>query len=266
MLASLPMLDFPAHADTTSAFWAAIATALRQRGIDAPDQLTRAPDLMAQWQSPDLLLSQTCGMPFVRHLRGKVRLVAGVAYDLPDLRPGTYCSRIILRADAPETTLEDLRGRRVAFNSADSQSGAGALRRLILPLVPPGGAFFGQAVPTGAHVASIRAVAEGRADVAAIDAVTFAFAQRYIPAAQNVRVLMSTDLTPGLPLITANDGPAEPLFHAIAEALDQIGPEARRVLLINGIVPRADADYDGIADWDQRARAHGYCDLEEPAA
>ena len=266
MLASLPMLDFPDHAAATDAFWAAIATALRQRGIDAPDRLIRAPDLMAQWLRPDLLLSQTCGMPFVRHLRGKVRLVAGVAYALPDLQPGTYCSRIILRADAPETTIEALRGSRVAFNSADSQSGAGALRRQILPLVPQAGAFFGQAVPTGAHVASIRAVAEGRADVAAIDAVTFAFAQRYIPEAQNVRVLTSTALTPGLPLITATDGPAEALFDASAEAIDRIGPEARRVLLINGIVPRADEDYDGIADWDQRARAHSYRDLEEPAA
>jgi hypothetical protein len=134
MLASLPMYDLPELRSETDALWSAVAHGLRARGIDAPGRLTRSGDLHSDWMRPDLLLSQTCGLPFVRHLRGRVDLVGAVAYDLPDCAPGTYRSRVVVRADDPRETIEAFRGAAFAMNSEGSQSGAGAMRTLVGPL------------------------------------------------------------------------------------------------------------------------------------
>jgi ABC-type phosphate/phosphonate transport system substrate-binding protein len=214
--------------------------------VEAPVRLSRPSDLPGDWLRPDLLLSQTCGLPFVRHLRGRVALVAGVAYDLPDCAPGTYRSRLVVRSHDDVQSVADLRGRVAAINAEGSQSGAGALRATVGPL-REGGRFFGRVVETGAHAESIGAVARGEADVAAIDAVTFALAQRHLPEARSVRVLASTSETPGLPLVTRRGGPARALFEAIGEAIEAIGAEARSALLLRGIVPRREEDFDGIA-------------------
>ncbi len=246
MYASLPMYDLPAIRAETDALWSAIAAGLRSRGVAAPDRLSRDGDLLEGWRRPDLLLSQTCGLPFVRHLRGRVDLVGAVAYDLPDCRPGAYRSRVIVRAGDPARGLDDLRGRTLAMNSAESQSGAGALRALLRSrsVAAP---FFGRVLPTGAHLESLRAVAQGRADAAAIDAVTFELARRHVGEAQEVRVLLSTAETPGLPLITRAGGPARAILEAVDEAVRVVGPEVRAALLLRGVVPRGDPDFDGIA-------------------
>ena len=59
-------------------------------------------------------------------------------------------------------------------------------------------------IETGSHRASVRAVAEEKADVAAIDAVCWALALRYEPeAVSRLKVIGQTPLRPGLPFITA---------------------------------------------------------------
>jgi ABC-type phosphate/phosphonate transport system substrate-binding protein len=99
------------------------------------------------------------------------------------------------------------------------------------------------------------AVLEGDADIAALDAVTFALLQRHRAEAQGTRVLLSTPETPGLPLITCRGGPAGALFAALAEAIETVGSELREALLLRGLVPRSDCDFDGIAADDARASA-----------
>lgn len=246
MFASLPMYDLPELRAETDALWSAVAAGLRARGVEAPDQLSRGGDLHEGWRRPDLLLSQACGLPYVRHLRGEVALVGAGDYDLPDCAPGTYRSRILVRAEDPARGPEDLRGRTLAVNSEGSQSGAGALRTLLRAQLAAG-PFFGGIRETGAHLESIRALARGEVDVAAIDAVTFALARRVLPEAGAVRVLLSTPETPGLPFVTRPGGPVEALFAALAEGIDAVGRGVRGALLLRGVVPRRDADFDGIA-------------------
>lgn len=252
MFASLPMYDFPEHRHQTDRLWSLVAEALRADGVAAPDRLSRPADLPADWLGPELLLSQTCGLPFVRRLRGRVYLVGAADHGLPDCSPGTYRSRVVVRADDAAESLADLRGRTVAVNSMDSQSGAGALRAMVAPLSDER-PFFGQVIRTGAHGDSVRAVAEGRADVAAIDAVTFAMLLRHRTEAQGLRVLLSTPETPGLPFVTRLGGPAQALSGALAKAVDALGPEGRDVLMIQGILPRKEADFDDIAAVDRQS-------------
>ena len=56
---------------------------------------------------------------------------------------------------------------------------------------------------TGGHRASIRAVAEGRADVAAIDCRSWQLARRFEPAARELHAVGWTRRSKGLPFICA---------------------------------------------------------------
>ena len=251
MFASLPMYDFPEHREHTDRLWSLVAEALRAGGIEAPDRLSRPAELPQDWLRSDLLLSQTCGLPYVRRLRGQVELVGAADHGLPDCAPGSYRSRIVVRTGEGAGTLAELRGRVAAVNADDSQSGAGALRAAVAPLAD-GRPFFARRIRTGSHLDSIKAVLDGDADLAAIDAVTFAMAMRYRAAAQGLRVLASTPETPGLPFVTRSGGPSRMLHAALAAAIEAVGPEARDVLMLHRLVPREEADFEGIAWADGR--------------
>jgi ABC-type phosphate/phosphonate transport system substrate-binding protein len=80
--------------------------------------------------------------------------------------------------------------------------------------------IFSDRIETGGHRASIVAVAEGRADVAAIDCRSWAMARRFEPAAREVQVVGWTARRKGLPYITARAIPAATvavLRHALSE-------------------------------------------------
>ena len=264
MYAALPMYDLAAVNQVTDALWSGIRDHLRHNGLSAPDGLNRDVPLAQGWLRRDLVLSQTCGLPFVRHLRGKVQLVGAVDQGLPGIAAGNYCSRIVVRREdwaMGGTALADYRGRCCAFNAPDSQSGAGAMRHLVMPLLQ-GARFFGQTLQTGSHFAAITAVAEARADIAAIDAATWRLAEQHLPAAGALTVLTSSEPTPGLPLITALGGPVQPLFAAVNAALAALSAAQRDAIGFHRIVPRAEADFAPVAAWDAEATAARYRELD----
>lgn len=253
------MYDWPEVRDATDALWAALREALRAAGVAAPQNLTRDRPLFDIWRDPNLCLSQTCGLPYVRHLRGAVALLGAPAYDIPGCPPGTYRSVFAVRRSDEVPDLEALRGRRCAFNHPGSQSGDGAPRALLAPLAR-NGRFFGDVLETGSHRAALVAVAEGRADVATVDAVSWELARRHEPAAAGLAVVAATPPTPGLPFISAMgvQGGAERLRGAIAEGIRATPEDAREALMLSGFVAFEDADYAGIAAADARTRALGY--------
>jgi hypothetical protein len=190
MIASLPMYAFPRTEAAEARLWTGIRDRLRDAGIDAPDTLTRDPgDLCAHWTDPGLILSQTCGRPYKAHLHGQVRLVGTPDYRLKGCPPGYYQSLVIARADDPRGDFHAFRTARFAFNDEGSQSGWAALAAEAPEVL------HGPRVPTGSHRASTRAVREGRADFAAIDAVTF----RHLSAAsetKGLRIIHATTPAP----------------------------------------------------------------------
>jgi ABC-type phosphate/phosphonate transport system substrate-binding protein len=249
MIAALPMYDLPELRAETDALWSALGAALQARGVAAPEALTRPDDLHADWRRPDLLLGQTCGWPYATALRGAVRLVATPVYGAEGCVGPRYRSAIVVRADDPAERLADLQGRRLAFNGPDSQSGVHALRAAVAPLAA-GRAFFGATLRTGAHRDAMAAVAAGRADVAAIDCVTWALLGRVAPSeVAPLRVLDWTPDAPGLPLITAkttSDQTLEILRSAVAEVFSAPAVAARGPLLITGAEILDDAAYDRV--------------------
>lgn len=84
-LASLAMYASPTPVkEATALFWAALGERLRAGGVDAPVALDDGIRYDEAWLRPDLLFGQTCGYPYVRHLRGKVQLVATPSMACPD--------------------------------------------------------------------------------------------------------------------------------------------------------------------------------------
>src|SRR5690606_35273518 len=99
------------------------------------------------------------------------------------------------------------------------------------------GGRFTRTLHTGAHADSARAVAEGRADIAAIDAVSWRLMTAHRPAvAERLRVVCATDPSPGLPLITALGRDPAPLARAAAAAIAALAPADRAALGLKGVV------------------------------
>jgi hypothetical protein len=201
-VASLPMYDWPEVRAAHQALWTAIAERLRALGIAAPPSLDRSRACDSVWRDAGLVLSQTCGFPFSTRLRGIVRLIGTPIYDVPGCDGAYYSSMIVTRRGERAERLADMKGKRFAYNAADSLSGYLVLRAAMKDAnVDPDTASW---VETGAHRASVRAVAEDFADVAAIDAVCWTLALRYEPdAASRLKVIGKTPLRPGLPFVTA---------------------------------------------------------------
>lgn len=207
--------------------------------ILVPDPATLSPDdldMRALWLHPALLLSQTCWGPMELGLAPHIQVVGQPDYS--DVEGGEgpfYSSAIVMRRDLASTAsehsagavrpegsipVERLRGLRLAYNSEDSMSGFLSLSR-DLQALGTGLTIFKERLATGGHRASVVAVAEGRADAAAIDCRSWAMASRFEPAAEELAVVGWTARRKGLPFITALTTPSETvavLRAALADA------------------------------------------------
>ncbi|HMS96614.1 MAG TPA: PhnD/SsuA/transferrin family substrate-binding protein [Tabrizicola sp.] len=233
MIASLGMYDFGAAMAVNDRLWAGVRDGLRARGIVAPDALTRGEGAYWQaWQSPNLLLSQTCGYPFRARLQGQVTYVGTPDFGVEGCSPGYYRSVFIARKDDPRNRIEDFDGAPFAYNEPLSQSGWAAPQTHAAKLgirLPP-------ALQTGAHRLSAEAVAEGRADIAALDAVTFRMLVASNPVMAGLEPVGMTDPTPGLPYITARGRDPAPILAAVTEAVAALAPEDRAALALKAVV------------------------------
>jgi ABC-type phosphate/phosphonate transport system substrate-binding protein len=264
--ASLPMYDWPEVREAVDAWWAGLAAAFREAGVQGvPDALTRTPSQEDMWGRDDLLFSQTCGYPLTHAWRGRLTPVATPAYAAWGCEGADYCSFVLVHRDSGFSAPADLAGARAAFNGPDSQSGYSALRAVFAPHAR-GTRFFGTLVETGAHAESMRAVAEGRADVCAIDAVVWEMARRHRPGiAKSLREIARSPSAPGLPYVTAAATSAADLArlrHGLRAALsDPTLEEVRRALLIEDAVELDIDAYDRVLEIERAAVAAGYPEL-----
>ncbi|GAB5468687.1 MAG: PhnD/SsuA/transferrin family substrate-binding protein [Rhodospirillales bacterium] len=258
---SLPMYDFPASAAANDA----LVEALAARLPEAAPRRRRESDLARLWRAPDLLLSQTCGYPFMTAFRQDLTYVATPHYALPGCLGPRYCSFFLVRDADPAESLADLRGRRVAFNGKGSQSGYNCLRLAVAPLAA-GAPFFAERLETGAHLASVAAVAEGRADLAAVDCVTHGLLARDRPEAlAGTRILAESASAPGLPLVTrATAAPATlaALRRALAEVVaDPDLAGLRGALALSGFTVLDREAYEEVLAMQAAAEALDYPEL-----
>ena len=239
MIANMMMYQRPQLVEAHARYWAMIRKHLSDVGIDSPEILSQDAEEFFVWTHPDLILSQTCGMPFRTWLHDKVQLVGTPDYGLADCPAGHYRSAIIVRADDVRTKVPAFKDAVFAYNQTFSQSGYAA------PFwhLKPEGFWFEHRLHAEQHLESARAVANGRADIASLDAVTWRNIEMYEPFASDLRVLDWTKPTPGLPLITALGNDADLVFKAVNSAIIELDEQRRSQLGIKGIVRILKEDY-----------------------
>ena len=243
MTVSLPMYDRPETREATAAFWRAIRSdlAIRAPGLDAlPDRLRVPTDAMAHWRDPALIFSQTCGLPFRKHLHPQVVLCGTPDFGLPGCPPGHYNSVLVMRRDDPRGP-DDWPVMTLALNGFDSQSGWAAP----FAHAQARGVHFCTHHVTGAHRASARAVLDGAADIAALDAQTWRMMRRWDDWTAGLREAEHTEPTPGLPYITAA-GRHSGHRPDPAAAFAALAPEHRATLDLRGIVALPEEFYTAL--------------------
>ena len=251
---SLPMYDLASVRTATDSLWQGLRHYLGEAGIEGlPETLNRVEDCHAHWLSPDLLLSQACGYPLTHQLAGKVRYVATPHYDFPGCAGPVYRSALVCRMGDPRavTGLASFAGCRAAINGFDSQSGYLALAASVHPVSEPGSPFFRSCVETGTHLNSLEAVREGRADLCAVDCVTYGLIQRYdAEVLAGLSFLCWSLAAPGLPMITSiqcTDDGLERLRAGLTAGLEAPDlADCRARLGITGISVLSDRAYDAI--------------------
>lgn len=249
MKLSLPMYLLPGMRPATEAWAEALVHHLGAAGFNGVDIVW---DQSAEtlWRAPDLLLSQSCGYPLTHGFSDALQPVATPSYGAEGCIGRFYSSRVIVSEKSGATALEDLRGTRSAVNGFDSQSGWAALCADLLEsgLQHP---VFSEIRISGSHHGSLKAVQEGQADVAALDAVTYALLERS-GLTTGVRTLGFTRRAPALPYVTRRDASPETVaaLQAALEAAvkDPEMADARTALLLQGLSPATREDYREIAE------------------
>lgn len=234
MIAALPMYDRAENRAAHDAFYVLIRDGLRARGIEAPEALDRETDYMEGWGRPDLVLGQICNLPWRARFRDRVTVIGASNYGLPGAGPGEYYSVIVARADDPAP------GPRFALNDPLSNSGWD----LPQEWARQAGVTLRPVVLTGSHLGSLRAVAEGRADLAGVDAITFRNLQRWEPLAASLRVIARTATSPGMSFITAPGRDPAPYWEAIREAIAALPAWASDDLGLRGLAVLPPSAYD----------------------
>lgn len=196
-IASLPMYDWPECRPETLALWDRIRAGLP--GL--PEGLTTPADVHSHWRDPALVFSQTCWGPLSLGLIEALEPLAQPDYSAFEGGRGPfYRSALVMRQAAAGGLADWLAGRRLAVNGTESLSGYLTLQK-DLGAAPE--TLASELVVTGAHRASVRAVAEGRADIAAIDCRSWAMALAHEPCAKRLVVVGWTSERPGLPYVTS---------------------------------------------------------------
>jgi ABC-type phosphate/phosphonate transport system substrate-binding protein len=239
-IAALPMYDFQELREAHDRLWTALAQRLQALRVSkVPRQLTRSLGHREAWSHPGLLFGQACEYPISKSFRKHLRIVATPRYGAPGCVDTSYRSAIVVRTEEPAQQLEDLRNRRGVANEPDSNSGMNLFRAALAP-ISSGTRFFHSVEFSGSHRKSMELVANGEADVTAVDCVTLAYLQRLHPdLTSRLRVIDWTPTSPSLPFVTSrqtSDSTLQALRSAIAEVFaDRALAPARDTLLLEGV-------------------------------
>ena len=269
LMCAYPMYQMPELDEISAAWWQSVRRHLIEQGLSVgvvaklPQLLTQPNDYYAHWRDDNLLLSQTCGYPLTHDLRGQVQYVATQSYHTPFNRGPMYNSVVLVRDKDSAQHIKEMFQTRVAVNSIDSQSGYHALRGLIAPLAH-GEAFFSEVIESSSHRNSIALVAQGQADMCAVDCVTYCLLQVHAPLEiANLRILATTQSAPSLPYITSLSTSPEVLVKLqsglIAAGLDPALQAIRKQLMMGPVVILDEVKpYQKIVDQAKKAAELGY--------
>ena len=267
LFVSLPWYDLKETMAPTNALWEHLASRLRNRGVrNVPDRLRREISYQEQWTSGKLLFSQACGYDVLLPFRDHLRIIATPIYQAAGCSGPWYSSAVVVREDSRAEHLEDLRGSRCVINSLTSHSGMNALRAMVAPL-HCNGKFFSSVRVSSSHETSLEMIARGKADVAAIDGVTYTLLKRHrAHVLSSTRVLCHSQRVPAPPFVTSSQTTEEELQRIQAALFETLEDSTictiKDELLLGGAEILSLECYESISEWEQEARRLGYGEIQ----
>ena len=163
----------------------------------------------------------------------------------------TYRALIIVPADSPYQSFDDLRGRRLAFTDPLSNSGRLYVEYRLAQMGETPESFFKEVIYTYSHDNSIRAVAQDIVDGATVDSLVFdALARSEPDLGKRLRVIERSQPF-GIPPVVVHPELDPALKAAVQKALldmhtDLQGQPALAVLHVDRFVSPTPAAYEGI--------------------
>lgn len=235
-LAAFGMYPFEPLISAYDRYWSAVV----RQAPWLPSSLDWTLTAHDHWEHANVAVTQTCGWPLVTRLAQRFQVVGTFAASIEEADGERYRSTILARKAEP---LAAFVGATVAVNDLHSLSGWVSLVSAFGGR-PPGG--NGPIIVTGSHLESLRAVHDGRADLASIDSVTLAHVHRFRPdLVTDLVTIGHGPWVPALPIITGLQTTTEQmagLREALARAVES-EPEAATLLLIDRFVPLSLGDY-----------------------
>ncbi|MDP9463867.1 MAG: PhnD/SsuA/transferrin family substrate-binding protein [Actinomycetota bacterium] len=237
-IASLAMYPFTHLRSAYDSLWDGVRSRL---SFEAPAlDWDLDPDVACR--RDDLLVGQTCGWPLVTDLAEAVHVVGTFDCDVADAVDGTYRSVLVSRTDEPLADILHRSALVVAANNRESLSGWISLKSI----AADNGVRLDSVDWTRSHAASVEAVRDGRADLASIDAVSWAHL-----GGRGLSVVGRGPRVPCLPLVTSRlstGAVVGELRQAFAAAVsDPTTAEACASLKIRGYFDRTLADYEQLS-------------------
>ncbi len=191
-----------------------------------------------------------CGGPYVdgHDEFGMELLVAPQAYGAT-----VYYSYIIVRKSSPIDSLEGLRGKTFAFTDPLSNSGKLVPEFMLARMHETPATFFRKVVYTQAHDKSIRAVAEGLVDGAAVDSLIWEYTDRTAPEFTSRTKIIRRSPPYGIPPVVVRPGLDPRIKERLRRVLldahkDERGREILKGMMIDRFVPIEDRAYDSIRE------------------
>lgn len=266
MIASLPMYDWPETRSITDEWWQGLHKALVKEGVStAPSWLSRHSNDHHNWKSADLIVGQTCGYPYTHGYADHLRILGIPDYNVSGCDNYQYQSLILCRKDQPFSDLTSFRNSIAVINNYGSHSGFSAFRHSIAK-VAESRKFFKQVLISGGHRFSMEALCLKKADICAVDPVSFALAQKYVPElVEPLQIITFTEPAPCLPLV-CHKFITDDLFDRVQQAIfkafiDPSLEEVRQMLFLNDIKEGQPRDYQRIIIMENEAIESGYAEL-----
>ncbi len=191
-----------------------------------------------------------CSGPYVDGHRdfGMELLAAPQAYG-----ETVYYSYIIVARNRSIERFEDLRGRSFAFTDPLSNTGKLVPTYILAQMHETPDTFFSTYIYTNAHDKSIKAVAQGVIDGAAVDSLIWEYANRTNPEFTSKTKIIRKSAPYAIPPLvvsrTLDRKTKESLRSIFLNAhLDPKGKEILQKMMIDRFVPIDDSAYDSIRD------------------
>ena len=213
-------------------------------------------------RSGDIDVAFVCAGPYVdgHAAFGMELLAAPQAYG-----KSVYYSYIIAAKDSPIVRFEDLRGKVFAFADPDSNSGRLVPEYMLAVMNETPDGFFKRYIFTYAHDKSIKAVAEGIVDGAAVDSLIWDYADKTNPQYTKMTKIIRKSPPYGIPPVVVRPG-LDPGMKSMLKKIflhaheDPAGREIMKKMMIDKFVVIQDDAYNSVREmksWVAQQRKKG---------